>query len=258
MYVSKNNSGPKVSVIMNCFNGAKYMSEAIDSIFRQTHKNWEIIFIDNCSTDESAEIAKSYGNQIKYYKTTKNIPLYAARNFALDFISGDFVAFLDVDDLWLEDKLERQIALFDDPNVGFVFTGVDYITNKGDKIKRKHPTLKRGVITQSLLLRNFIAISSSMVRASVFKQSRFVSEYNLLGDHHFWLKISMFTRADFVSDKLFLCRLHEDSTTNKNKGKWIIEMRKQYREFIKVNGFKYPNIFVYILKCELGHFIGRF
>lgn len=258
MCIRKSNIGPKVSIIMNCFNGAKYLSGAVDSIFRQTHTNWEVIFIDNCSTDESAEIAKSYGERVKYYKTAKNIPLYAARNVALDFVSGEFVAFLDVDDLWLEDKLEKQIALFDDPTVGFAFTGVDYITEKGDKIRRTHPPLKRGNITQSLLLRNFIAISSSMVRASIFKDSRFVNEYNLMGDHNFWLTISMFTRADFVSEKLFLCRLHEDSTTRKNKGKWIMEMRKQYREFIKVNGLKYPNILAYILKCELGHLTGRF
>ncbi|WP_260260057.1 glycosyltransferase [Vibrio intestinalis] len=243
---------------MNCFNGAKYLRGAIDSIFQQTYENWEIIFIDNCSTDQSAEIAISYGEKIKYHKTAKNIPLYAARNFALDFVTGEFVAFLDVDDLWLEDKLEKQIALFNDPSIGFVFTGVDYITDRGDKINRSHPPMKRGDITQSLLLRNFIAISSSMVRASIFERNRFVSEYNLLGDHNFWLAISMFTRADFVSEKLFICRIHQDSTTNKNKGKWIIEMRKQYKDFIKLNGFKYPNIFIYIFKCELGNLIGRY
>lgn len=243
---------------MNCFNGSKYLNEAIDSVFRQTHTNWEIIFIDNCSTDRSAEIARSYGNKIKYYKTDENIPLYGARNVALDFVSGEFVAFLDVDDLWLEDKLEKQISLFDNPRVGFVFTGVDYITDEGNKIKRIHPSLKRGSITQSLLLQNFIAVSSSMVRASIFEKTRFVSEYNLLGDHNFWLTISMHTQADFISEKLFICRLHENSTTNKNKGKWIFEMRKQYRDFFKINGLKYPNILAYILKCELGHLIRRF
>ncbi|NQX96594.1 MAG: glycosyltransferase [Flavobacteriales bacterium] len=249
---------PKIAIIMNCYNGAEYLTQSMDSIFSQTYFDWEIIFIDNCSTDNSAEIAKSYGEKIKYYKTDYNIPLYEARNVALTHVNSEFVAFLDVDDLWLDDKLERQMELFNDSDVGFVFTGVDYIDSKGQNINRVHSSLRRGNITQSLLLRNFIAMSSSMVRTSLFQKYRFVSEYNLLGDHDFWLKVSTCTMADFIPDKLFLSRIHSDSTTNKNKGKWIIEMRKHYRSFLKKYRVKYPNIFVYILKCEFGNFIGRY
>jgi len=105
-------SAPLVSVLMNCFNGEKYLREAIDSIINQTYKNWEIIFIDNCSIDNSAEIAESYKDErIKYYRTRKNIPLYAARNIAIDKCNGEYIGFLDCDDIWLEDKLEKQIVL---------------------------------------------------------------------------------------------------------------------------------------------------
>jgi len=256
--MEKGRSKSKVSIIMNCFNGAEYLKDAIDSVFEQTHSNWEIIFVDNCSTDASAEIAKSYGEKIKYHKTETNIPLYGARNFGLNFVSGDFIAFLDVDDLWSHEKLEKQLKLFENPEVGFVFTGAEFINSKGSTIKKEHAPLKRGWVTPALLLRNFISISSSMIRADIFQMYKFNSNYNLNGDHDFWLRISLYVKADFISEKLLFSRIHENSTTNKNKGKWIYEMRKLYREFLKLNGIKYPNIFIYILKCEFHNFIGRY
>ncbi len=100
---------PKISVLMNCYNGEKYLIEAIDSVFTQTYTDWEIVFIDNSSTDNSAEIAKSYGKKIKYYKTEHNIPLGAARNFGLKFCTGEYISFLDTDDIWLPNMLEEQI-----------------------------------------------------------------------------------------------------------------------------------------------------
>ena len=249
---------PKVSIIMNCYNGAEYLNLSLESVFAQTYSDWEIIFIDNCSTDNSAEIAKSYGRKLKYYKTELNIPLYAARNIALEYISGEFTCFLDVDDLWSKDKLEKQLKLFDDKDVGFVFTGVEYIDSEGQIIDKKYPTLKKGWITQSLLLRNYIAMSSSMVRTSIFLRDNFNSDYNLVGDHDFWLRISRYVKADCIMEKLFISRLHKKSTTNKNKGKWIYEMRRLYKEFYKFNGVRYPNIFLYILKCELANLIRRY
>ena len=117
---------PLVSVIINCFNGEKYLCEALDSVITQTYKNWEIIFWDNQSTDKSAEIFKSYkDSRLKYYCASSHTAiLYEARNYALKKTNGDFIAFLDVDDWWLPNKLEKQIPLFDDPNVGLVYGNV--------------------------------------------------------------------------------------------------------------------------------------
>ena len=76
------NNTPLVSILMNCYNGEKYLKEAIDSIYNQTYDNWEIIFWDNASTDETANIVKSYDHKIKYYLAAKTSPLGEARNFA--------------------------------------------------------------------------------------------------------------------------------------------------------------------------------
>ena len=112
-----------VSIIINCFNGEKYLHEALDSVITQTYNNWEIIFWDNQSIDKSAEIFKSYkDSRLKYYCAPSHTSiLYEARNYALKKTNGDFIAFLDVDDWWLPNKLEKQIPLFDDSDVGVVY-----------------------------------------------------------------------------------------------------------------------------------------
>lgn len=102
---------PKVSVLMNCLNGEKYVKQAIDSVYAQTHSDWEIIFIDNASTDNTEHIAKSYDNRLKYYRNEQTLPLYHARNIGLQHVTGDFLAFLDVDDTWVPDKLTQQLTV---------------------------------------------------------------------------------------------------------------------------------------------------
>ena len=122
----RHNNQPLVSVIMNCFNGEKYLRDAIDSVILQTYRNWEIIFWDNQSNDKSAKIFKDYKDgRLKYYLAASHIEiLYKARNYALKKANGEFIAFLDVDDWWLPEKLEKQIPLFDDPEVGLVYGNV--------------------------------------------------------------------------------------------------------------------------------------
>ena len=111
-----------VSVVMNCFNGDRFLCEAIDSVYAQTYDNWEIIFWDNCSTDKSAEIANSYDSKLKYFYGDKNIPLGAARNKALEQCRGEYISFLDVDDIWLQKKMEKQVQLHQNSEIKLSYT----------------------------------------------------------------------------------------------------------------------------------------
>ena len=116
---------PKVSVLMNCLNGGRYLREAFDSVFAQTYKDWEIIFWDNASTDNSVEIARSYGDRVRVFNSVSTQVLGRARNFAVNQARGKYIAFLDCDDIWLPQKLEKQMALFEnDPELGLVFSDV--------------------------------------------------------------------------------------------------------------------------------------
>lgn len=123
----------KVSILMNCFNGEAYLKEAVDSVLNQTYSDWELIFWDNQSTDRSAEIYKSYvDSRLKYYYAPRHTLLYEARNHALDHATGEFVAFLDVDDWWLPEKLDSQIELFSDADIGFVCS--NYLVSRKKRI----------------------------------------------------------------------------------------------------------------------------
>ena len=101
-----------VSIIMNCYNGEKYLREALESVLAQTYQNWELIFWDNQSTDDSADIFKSYSDdKLKYFYAPKHTLLYEAKNSAIQKASGEFYAFLDVDDWWIPEKLEKQLQI---------------------------------------------------------------------------------------------------------------------------------------------------
>ena len=125
-----------VSIIVNCYNGDKYLSEALDSILNQTYKNWELIFWDNQSNDKSAEIFKSHkDSRFKYYCANEHTSLYKARNLAIEKSNGDFIAFLDTDDLWNENKLQLQMPYFNDSKVGLVFSNL-WVLKKNFKKKK--------------------------------------------------------------------------------------------------------------------------
>ena len=111
-----------VSIIMNCFNGEKYLKKSLESILDQTYQNWELIFWDNQSSDNSKEIYKSYEDpRFKYFFSDKHTNLHEARNLALDKAKGDFIAFLDTDDWWLSNKLEKQIPFFKNEEIKLVY-----------------------------------------------------------------------------------------------------------------------------------------
>ena len=105
---------PAISVVMSVYNGEKFLQEAIDSVLAQTYQNWELIFWDNQSTDNSAKIFKSIDDQrLKYYYAPQHTWLYEARNYAIEKSSGEYFAFLDVDDWWIPEKLEKQLRYFE-------------------------------------------------------------------------------------------------------------------------------------------------
>ena len=102
-----------VSIIMTCLNGEAYLKKALESIFVQTYKNWELIFVDNNSSDNSKQIIFDIkDDRIKYFKLDSTVNLGTIRKFAFSKCSGDFITFLDVDDYWDEKKLDKQLAKF--------------------------------------------------------------------------------------------------------------------------------------------------
>ena len=102
---------PQVSVIMNCYNGEKYLKQSLNSLVSQSFKNWELIFWNNKSNDRSEKILKNFKDKrIKYFKSKNFTKLYRARNLAIQKAKGKYICFLDVDDWWVKQKLQMQIV----------------------------------------------------------------------------------------------------------------------------------------------------
>ena len=107
----KNIFKPLVSIIINCHNASNYLAESINSVIKQKYKNWELIIYDNFSKDKTYSIIKKFlkDKRIKYYKSNSFLNLYHARNLAINKSKGKFVTFLDADDWWTDNKLDKQI-----------------------------------------------------------------------------------------------------------------------------------------------------
>lgn len=215
--ISHSTNPPLVSVIMNCLNCAKYLREAIDSVFAQTYTDWEIIFWDNASTDNSAEIAKSYGEKVRYFRSKETVPLGKARNWAIEKARGKYIAFLDCDDVWLPQKLEKQIPLFEkNPRLGLVFCDTIFFNNKGVSYHlygRKKPP--RGKIFRKLLKRNFIHLETSVIRRDVLDNLNewFDERFNMIEELDLFLRIAYNWEVDYVQEALAKWRFHSESWT---------------------------------------------
>jgi len=248
---------PLVSIIMNCYNGGKYLSEAIDSVYAQTYENWEIIFWDNYSTDSSAKLASSYDNKLKYYFAKETTPLYDARNRALDHCQGKVTAFLDCDDIWIKDKLEKQVSMY---NTGakFVYGAFILIDQNGNKIEKTLANLKDGTVTNDLLINNFISIGSVLIDTNLLKELKFNPHYNLIGDFDLWVRASMKTEFSFVNAIVEKSRQHNDNLSSHLKNEWITEQRILYRDYLDTYGLLHlPMIFVFILRSEVKSLLNK-
>ena len=167
---------PLVSIIINCYNGEKYLNQSLESIILQTYKNWEVIFWDNQSTDQSAKIFKKYkDSRFKYYLANSHEKfLYKARNLAIQKATGDFIALLDVDDWWLPNKLEKQISLFDNTKVCLVYGNIWYqIQRKNKKKILKRNNLPKGKILTELLDDYVIRTATMVIRKKCFESLKY-------------------------------------------------------------------------------------
>ena len=207
---------PKVSVIMNCFNGEKYLREAIDSVYAQTYKDWEIVLWDDASTDKTPEIAKSYDNKLRYFRGEKAIGLGQARNWAIEKASGDYIAFLDQDDIWMPQKLEKQIPLFEDPEVGIVFSDSILFNENGESQRMySHKRYYTGNCFSKLLTDYFLDIETVVIRRSVLDEGKvwFEPSFSLSEEADLFTRIAYKWKLAMVNEPLAKWRVHADSWT---------------------------------------------
>ena len=153
-----------VSVIMPIYNAEKYLVDTLNSIYEQDYTSIEIVLVDDCSQDNSAKIICEYQNahpEIIYHLQEKNMGAGAARNKALELANGQYVAFLDSDDIWLHGKISRQIALMQKSKSPFSYTAIEMMDENGKTIKGKRNIKER--CDYEYLLHNTIIATSSVI-----------------------------------------------------------------------------------------------
>ena len=230
----RHNNQPLVSVIMNCFNGEKYLKDAIDSVISQTYKNWELIFWDNQSKDKSSEIFKSYKDKrLKYFLANQHTTLYKARNLAIEKSKGDYIAFLDTDDLWEKDKLELQMHFFNNPEVGVVFSNA-WIIKKNIKKKKLHEKKKlpQGHIYDNLIKNYNVGIVTAVIRKAYYVKlkKKFDERFSIIGDFDLFLRLSKICKFQSIQKPLASYRLHGKNLSILNKEKEIEESELWLKE----------------------------
>ena len=192
----------KVSIIIPTFNRRDHITIALDSVLAQTYKDYEIIIIDDGSSDDTKEVLKPYQDNIRYfYQENKGIPI--TRNKGIREAQGQYIAFLDSDDYWLSEKLERQIACFKkNPHYGMVATRCSSITQDGRFRERNRPG-KSGWILNDLFKANFIRTSSAMIKKECFEKVGFFDEsLPECEEYDLWLRIATRYPVGFINKPL--------------------------------------------------------
>ncbi|MFC1674291.1 glycosyltransferase [Candidatus Omnitrophota bacterium] len=229
-YSSEKDEYRTVSIIMGTYNQDKFISSAIESVINQTHKDWELIICDDGSTDHTQSILKRYAgkyhDRIKVLTNEKRFGVSRARNMALKEAKGEYIAFLDSDDWWEKDKLEKQLASFrNSAGLGMVFTMVDVIKDVNsseadrrlldrhlNKLSKPALAQKRGLIKEDNICLSSIMLSRKAISLAGDFDEGFLYQVE---DWPLVLKTAYLFDLDFVPEKLVHYRLHKDSYSAK-------------------------------------------
>lgn len=234
---------PFVSVVMNCFNSDRYLEKALESVRAQTFSDWEIVFWDNRSTDESAEIFKRFNDpRFRYFLAPEHTILGKAKALAIEKARGGWLAFLDCDDLWLPHKLERQVSLIADANLelGLVYGRMAVLVEDearktsvaksaiGANLSSRNRCLPEGDVFAQLLQENFVPQPSAMVRRAAYCAVGGVNpEFKFSWDYDLFVRISRDWKVGALQEVCCQYRIHGNNLTHTQK-------EKGYQESINI------------------------
>lgn len=233
---------PKVSVLISLYNYGQYLQEAVESVEKQTYTDWEIVIVDDCSTDNSFEVAeelkRKLGSRLRLIRNSTNQGIARTRNIAIEAARGGYIAFLDADDRWHPAKLQMQMGIFKTDNPpDIVHTGIKTFADldtiewlKKNKGPAKNPeywdrcfngrflkTIKKnkGSYFDLLCHNSLTCFSSFVVKREVLSFVEGFDEglFHQSEDWSLWLKASLFFRFHFIPDKLTYYRIHRKSYT---------------------------------------------
>lgn len=207
-------SEPLVSVILPVWNREEWVERAVASVLSQTYPRVELIVVDDGSTDGTGRVLRSFGRTLTLLSQPHRGP-YAARNLGVQHAAGDLIALIDSDDAWYPNRLERQLPLLRDPEVGLVFGDAAQVDYRG-RVPWPRPYTafqitppQRGWVMRHFAYGNFIPTSSVLVRHRCLQElGGFCDLAQLSADYAMWFRISLRYKVDYVDDPVFEYALH--------------------------------------------------
>ena len=244
---------PLVSIITPLYNSEKYIAETIESVLAQTYTNWEMIIVDDCSKDNGVRVVEEYqkkDKRIKLYKNEINRGVSYTRNKAIDLANGKYIAFLDSDDLWKKEKLEKQIKFMEDNNVVLSYTAYEKMNEDGSK--RGEIRVPDKLNYNELLKNCLIGFLTAIYRKEELKGFKFVN--SKAEDYIFWLSILKKIDYAYGIDEILASYRVVNNSRSSNKLDIVKFHWKIYRDIEKLNFFKVCYYYLVYIKRGIKRF----
>lgn len=234
---------PLVSVIMPAYNAEEYISEAVQSVMAQTYTNWELLILDDCSTDGTADKARCFSDldpRITLYSNPKNIGVALTRNKGMALAKGSWVALLDSDDIWHKDKLEKQLVAAENTGADIIYCSYSLMDKNGEHLSDF--IVPERTSYDDMLRKNVIGCSTVFMRSLILIHHHFSTEH-YHEDYVLWLEL---LKSGYIAaastDVLVDYRIVDGSRSNDKlksaKNRWLI-----YREIEKLSLGKAVRVF---------------
>lgn len=210
-----------ISIVMPAYNCEKYLEQAVTSVQNQTYPNWELLIIDDCSSDTTRSLMKkmvSFDKRIRIFFNKKNMGAGQTRNFGVKKATGNWICFLDSDDLWHPEKLQEQLLLMEkEPNARLFFTASAFISENGDPIDYILHVPER-ISRKQLLKQNLISCSSVLIQKDLLLKYPMPGQKNIHEDFSVWLSVLSEEPYACGIDKPLL--IYRKSQSSKSGNKW--------------------------------------
>lgn len=257
---------PRVSVITPTYNRADFLAEAIDSMLAQTYADFEMIIVDDGSTDGTRDLVESYSHdpRIRYFYQ-ENQGQSIARNLGIKESTGEFIGFLDSDNAWLPIRLERSLEAFrQDPSADIVYADNITIDEQGNEIGRDDMPRYSGRITHQLLKDNCVSINTCLIRRHCLDEmGGFSPEDRLAEDYGLWLRLSTRYHFRYVPEFWSKYRVMKDQiSSDKDKRFWsnehlVKQFLRDFPEAVTKSEACRGLSFFYLRKARYEHSVGR-
>lgn len=214
-----------VSVIIPVYNSGRYITETLESALNQTYNNIEIILVDDCSKDNSREIIENFMNRhinIVYHLQEKNGGAALARNKALDLAKGRYVAFLDSDDLWHPEKIEKQLQLMKNKKIAFCYTAYEMVDGQGNVLKNKTKVIEKAEY-KNLLKNTVISTPTVMIDRNLTGDLRMTNR-RTGQDYAYWLLLLKEVKLAYGIDEPLVTVRRRNGSLSRNKFQNIVDV----------------------------------